>query len=225
MIHRYERKFIFTDKSAREVETMIKLLKGGFSEIYSERFINNIYFDKIGYPYLYDNINGVSSRIKARIRWYGNFFSEKNKYFFEIKKKEGFIVIKDSKNVSNLKLHPMTNLKTVLKTCLGSDHKKHFAKYSNLNPKLVNSYKRKYFLSKDKNFRVTIDSDQKIGSPKNPLSLKNLYINTFKTIVELKYNRKWDIQAHQIINGFSARINKNSKYIDGVNFLIKNFKS
>ena len=94
-----------------------------------------------------------------------------------------------------------------------------------MNPKLVNSYKRKYFLSKDKNFRITIDSDQKIGSPKTPLSLKNLYINKFKTIVELKYNRKWDIQAHQILNGFSARINKNSKYIDGVNFLINNFKS
>ena len=225
MIYRYERKFIFTNKTAREVETMIKLLKGGFSEIYSERFINNIYLDKIGYPYLYDNINGVSSRIKARIRWYGNFFGEKNKCFFEMKKKEGFIVIKDSKHVSDLKLNPMTNLKEVLKICLGANYKKHFANCNNLKPKLVNRYKRKYFLSKDKNFRITIDSDQKIGSPKIPLSLKDLYINKFKTIVELKYNRKWDIQAHQIINGLSARINRNSKYIDGVNFLIKNFKS
>ena len=49
MIYRYERKFIFTNKTAREVETMIKLLKGGFSEIYSERFINNIYFDFYGF--------------------------------------------------------------------------------------------------------------------------------------------------------------------------------
>ena len=155
-------------------------------------------------------MNGVSSRTKARIRWYGNFFSEKNKYFFEIKKKEGFIVIKDSKKVSDLKLHPMTNLKEALRTCLGSDYKKHFVNYNNLNPKLVNSYKRKYFLSKDKNFRITIDSDQKIGSPKIPLSLKDLYINTLKhsRIIENGY------QAHQIINGLSA----NSKYIDGVNF-------
>ena len=46
MIYRYERKFVFTNKITNEVETMIKLLMGNFSEIYSPRFINNIYFDK-----------------------------------------------------------------------------------------------------------------------------------------------------------------------------------
>ncbi|MBD74994.1 MAG: hypothetical protein CMM96_05885 [Rickettsiales bacterium] len=225
MIHRYERKFVFTNKSASEVETIVKLIKGNFSEIYNERFINNIYFDKIGYPYLYDNVNGISSRIKIRIRWYGKFFSKKNKFFFERKKKEGFLVIKDSKYLGDLELNPNTNLKKTFKTCLGTNYKKHFSNYNNLAPKLVNRYQRKYFLSRDKNFRVTIDSNQKIGSPKAPISLENLYVNTFKTIVELKYGLKWDMQASQIIYGISERINKNSKYIDGVNYLIKNFKA
>lgn len=225
MIHRYERKFVFTNKSASEVETLVKLIKGNFSEIYSERFINNIYFDKIGYPYFYDNINGLGNRIKTRIRWYGNFFSKENKYFFEIKKKEGFLVMKDSKPIGDLELNPNTNLKKILKTCLGMGYKKHFSNYNNLAPKLVNRYRRKYFLSSDKNFRITIDSNQKIGSPKVPISLENLYINTFKTIVELKYGRKWDVQASQILNGLSERINKNSKYIDGVIYLMKNFKA
>ena len=40
MIYRYE-KFIFTDKTAREVETMIKLLKGNFQKFI--KLINNIY--------------------------------------------------------------------------------------------------------------------------------------------------------------------------------------
>ena len=44
------------------------------------------------------------------------------------------------------------------------------------------------------------------------------------TIVELKYDCKWDPQASQIINGLSGRISKNSKYIDGVEFLSKNYK-
>ena len=225
MVHRYERKFVFIYKNANELETMIKLLHGNFSEIYSERFINNIYFDKIGSPYFYDNVNGIANRIKTRIRWYGNFFSKTNKYFFEIKKKEGLLVIKDSKQLNNLELNPMTNLKEILKIGLGSDYKTHFSNYNNLTPKLVNRYKRKYFLSKNKNFRITIDSNQKIGSPKIPISLETLHTNTFKTILELKYDLKWDRQASQIINGLSARINKNSKYIDGVDYLIKNFKA
>ena len=91
-------------------------------------------------------------------------------------------------------------------------------------PVLLNRYHRKYFLSKNKKFRITVDSHQKIAAPCCPIALKNLSINAFMTIVELKYDCKWDPQASQIINGLSGRISKNSKYIDGVEFLSKNYK-
>ena len=224
MIYRYERKFVFTNKITDEVETMIKLMMGNFSEIYSPRFINNIYFDKLGYTSYYDNVNGNRSRFKTRIRWYGNFFGNKKKLIFELKRKKGLVVIKDSKFLGYAELNPNTNLKNILNRSLDNCKRNYFLQYNKMIPVLLNRYHRKYFLSKNKKFRITVDSHQKIAAPCCPIALKNLSINAFMTIVELKYDCKWDPQASQIINGLSGRISKNSKYIDGVEFLSKNYK-
>ena len=44
MINRFERKFVFKQTSAKNIEILIKLSKVGFYEIFYERYINNIYF-------------------------------------------------------------------------------------------------------------------------------------------------------------------------------------
>ena len=74
MINRFERKFVFKQTSAKNIEILIKLNKVGFYEIFYERYINNIYFDTINFDNYYDNIDGVSDRVKYRVRWYNDFF-------------------------------------------------------------------------------------------------------------------------------------------------------
>ena len=136
-------------------------------------------------------------------------FGNKKKLIFELKRKKGLVVIKDSKFLGYAELNQNTNLKNILNLFLDTCKKNYFLQYNKMIPVLVNRYYRKYYLSKNKRFRITIDSHQKIAAPTCPITLKDLSINTFTTIVELKYDCKWDRQASQIINGLSGRIVKN----------------
>ena len=72
--YRYERKFFITSLSRFEVESIVKLHPAIFSEIFHERFVNNIYLDSSDLINFYENIEGQSNRIKIRIRWYGELF-------------------------------------------------------------------------------------------------------------------------------------------------------
>ena len=82
---------------------------------------------------------------------------------------------------------------------------------------LLNSYKRKYFISFDKKFRITIDSDMVFYNMHN-------YVNTFlfkqklddRIVLELKYDQQHDESAMNITNGFPFRVTKSSKYVTGI---------
>jgi hypothetical protein len=87
----------------------------------------------------------------------------------------------------------------------------------------LNSYSRKYYLSADNRFRVTVDFKllyHKIDKQFNnfnfaPKSDEN-------KIVELKYALNDDFDANKVSTQFPFRLNKNSKYVNGVN-TIKQF--
>ena len=86
-----------------------------------------------------------------------------------------------------------------------------------LQPVVVNGYRRKYFLSADKKFRITIDSDQVFYSINNRNnSFKNHFRNDENIIIELKYNRIDDDWASSITDHIPFRLSKNSKYVEGI---------
>jgi len=66
---RYERKFFLEGVSMGEAETMLKTHPAIFKEIYHERRVNNIYFDSFGLRHYFENINGISKRIKAKTQF------------------------------------------------------------------------------------------------------------------------------------------------------------
>ena len=43
--YRYERKFVVAAASTVELELLVKLCPGCFSEVHHPRYVNNIYFD------------------------------------------------------------------------------------------------------------------------------------------------------------------------------------
>jgi hypothetical protein len=222
---RYERKFTVPNHfSLKTVEQFIKNNKALFREVFHVRQVNNIYFDTSGYNDYFDNVLGVSDRKKIRIRWYGDTLGEIKKPILEIKIKKGIVgdkwsyklkpfvldnnfdnvLIQDIFKSSGLPLPILESLKTV-------------------TPTLLNSYLRKYFLSANNKFRTTLDYKllyHKIDKRFNnfnfaPASDEN-------KIIELKYGLSDDKIAKTIATQFPFRLNKNSKYVNGIN-TIKQF--
>lgn len=215
---RYERKFFLSSLCLAELESIVKLHQAAFSEIFHKRFVNNIYFDSLDLNNYFDNIDGSTERIKARIRWYGELFGKIEKPVLELKIKQGLLgrklhysltpfILDNQINKQKLS-HVFLNSKIpdVIKTGLKS-----------LQPTLLNRYTRKYFQSADKKYRITIDADQEFYqiSYRNN-SFLNRIRDDINLILELKYNMDADKDVHQITQQFPFRITKSSKYVTGI---------
>ena len=224
--YRFERKFtVPTSFTVKTVEQFVKRNTHLFREVFHLRQVNNIYFDTEAYNDYFDNVLGVSDRKKIRIRWYGDTFGEIQKPILEIKIKKGLVGDKWS-----YKLKPFTLDNTFTNTYIQD-----IFKDSNLpipilesvkmvSPTLLNSYNRRYFLSADNKFRITIDFNllyYKIDKCFNNFSVKKPAQDENK-IIELKYGLQEDDLANKISTEFPFRLNKNSKYVNGVN-TIKQF--
>ena len=85
---RYERKYVFNRTYLENI--ISNIYSSGFTNIYSIRKINNIYFDNYGFSSVKDNVEGVCNRNKSRIRWYGKKFGSSLK-FYEQKIKDEFV--------------------------------------------------------------------------------------------------------------------------------------
>jgi SPX domain protein involved in polyphosphate accumulation len=216
--YRYERKFLIRDLSVQEIETIIKLHPNFFSEIYYQRNVNNIYFDSLELESYQDNVTGSAQRVKTRIRWYGELFGLIEKPVLELKIKSNLLGRKESFLLSPFDLNRDFSFKTVFDVIEKSDVTDLIKeRFNYLQPVLLNRYKRKYFQSADKKYRITVDSEmsfRKIGKYNNSfLSTVNDKVNV---ILELKYDYKNEENAKNITNLFPFRLTKSSKYLSGV---------
>lgn len=214
---RFERKFFITKLNIDQVKNYVKLHPRIFNEIYSQRFINNIYFDSHNHNNYIENIEGSSDRLKVRIRWYGELFGKIKSPVLEIKIKNGLLGKKKSIKIKSFDFNNYTDLSTILESLNNSELN---IDLKSLKPTLVNRYSRVYFQSIDRRFRITIDSKQEFYSINNK---NNLFLNSIKdfdsTILELKYEEKYDYEADSITNKFPFRLSKSSKYVNGIEIL------
>jgi SPX domain protein involved in polyphosphate accumulation len=218
---RYERKFFVSELNKYEIESIVKLHPAMFSERYNERQVNNIYLDSFDMKNYFDNVSGKSHRMKVRIRWYGNLFGIIEQPVLEIKVKKGFLGGKISYPLeafsmdSNLGIDSMQQLfrKSKIPDTLALIMR-------GLNFTVLNNYKRKYFESADRRFRITIDSKLnfvKLSHMKN--SFLHMINDTISNILELKYDEGMDDYAEKITNLLPLRMTKSSKYIQGIELL------
>ena len=220
---RYERKFIFVGDNVEDIKNILYLNSYCFKEIYESRKINNVYFDDHDFNFYKQNVSGVGTREKYRLRWYGNDFFKIDGATLEIKRKFGEVGDKISSRLPQLKYDLNSGdayaLQQLLCTELGT--KSFFLNaVSQLKPTLFNSYERRYFLSACQKFRVTLDYHQYFYSP--------LYSNILKSkksidkriiILELKYSTKDDMEARNIPQQFRSRVSRNSKYVQGIDLI------
>ena len=203
--YRYERKYIVSGIMLYEIYKNLYL--NNFSEIFSERKINNIYFDDSELNSFKENVDGESERRKYRVRWYGETFRLSDKYY-EIKIKSEDVNKKLIYNLGEISLKKPLNLS--LNKITHSINQYTFEKFRKqfLIPVLSNSYSRRYFYNENLDLRVTID--QNLIST----SLLNNRTHTSKDIIiEIKYQKE---NLFQMKNLFNLQISKNSKYVTGI---------
>ncbi len=218
---RFERKFAVSRLSKQEIELVIKQNSAFFSEIYKQRYVNNIYLDTPNLTFFFDNNVGKSNRKKIRIRWYGDMFGMISYPILEFKIKTGAVGNKFSFPLRSFLLDNNFSFDLLKQVFHKSDLPQWALNQLDiLEPTLLNRYKRKYFRSFDKDFRLTIDSDinyANITSRINTFSYK--YNDEFDIVVELKYDIEKNDSAQQITNQFPFRMTKNSKYVNGISKL------
>jgi hypothetical protein len=220
-VYRYERKFFIQNLDKHYVESLILQHHAMFKKVYYPRYINNIYFDNLEFSNFMDNINGNTNRIKYRVRWYGEMLGAIKDPILELKIKNGLVGTKDLHPLEDFKLENRVSLPTLKAKILNSDLDLNVKfNIKNQYPMMLNRYKRKYFESYDKKFRITIDDQQsffKINHISNSFLTKIEDNNNL--ILELKYNKCFDREASKISNAFPFRLTKSSKYSRGIEML------
>jgi len=213
---RYERKYVTDILQAEEVELAIKLHPGLFYEKYAPRFINNIYFDTPSFKDYQDSVQGASQRKKIRIRWYGDLKEYVKNAQIEFKYKNGTLVSKKRFPLIPFKLSDIDNPNKwrgiIEKSQVPPAIK---IETRGLNQIVLNRYYRKYFMTPDGQFRITIDSNMEshmVGwFNKNSRSGQSK-----KIIIELKYDQAADINVGRIFRFLPFTLGKNSKYLGAI---------
>jgi SPX domain protein involved in polyphosphate accumulation len=215
---RFERKYLISTHTKEMVEQVIKLHPAGFSPIYHPREVNNIYFDTLGLKFFYDNLDGEKDRLKVRIRWYGSLLGLIEKPVLEYKIKNGLLGRKESYRLQPFLLNNTFSKASIFEALQKLMESKQISnELLSLRPTLLNRYQRKYFLSKDKKIRITIDSRLEyygINYIGNRFINKSLDKQT--VILEMKYNPEMDDYVRNISAHLPFQLTKSSKYLQGL---------
>lgn len=217
--YRFERKFIAPNMSRLATEMVIKQNQAFFTPVHQPRRINNIYFDTPGLDCFFDNLFGNGNRWKCRLRWYGDIFGRIDSPVLEFKIKKGLVGTKrsfrlqafnfDQHQFSVRDIEPLFQIGN-----LPADIRERVTK---LQPVLLNSYQRSYFVSMNRRYRVTVDDKLEYHNLRREWNyFGRPFTEDFKTVVELKYDEEWNREVDLITTQFPFRLDKNSKFLSGM---------
>lgn len=165
-----------------------------------------------------DAVDGISSRLKARIRWYGDLFSFVGSPCLELKGKEGYVFHKSVYPLNGFNFSKGMGAKDISALFQNSGLPAEINSYLSLmEPVLVNRYRRKYWCSRDGGYRLTLDHKLWFSGF---IKFNNRYLqqtteNT-DVIVEIKYDPEADDSFPDISNRFAFRQSRSSKYVSGM---------
>ncbi|KKG16866.1 hypothetical protein EO98_02850 [Methanosarcina sp. 2.H.T.1A.6] len=215
---RYEKKVVVYGMTMHEIESIVKSHPAIFTEIHSPRYINNIYLDTLEMSNYFDNVNGLSTRLKVRIRWYGDLFGFIENPVLEFKTKRGLIGRKICFPLKSFCLDNKSSLERQQEIFMESGVPEIFIEYlKTLRFTLLNRYYRKYFESADHRFRITIDSGMeyyRLESSNNSFNEKK--VDYHSCILELKYLKENEDFSESFFNHLPFRLTKCSKYASGI---------
>jgi SPX domain protein involved in polyphosphate accumulation len=214
---RYEIKFVAPELEYPRLLLWLRQHPSCFFNEYPDRQVNNVYFDSHNHRSYEDNISGASSRIKVRYRWYGTSV-EPAKGCLEIKCKRNqfnWKIIYEVDGVFSGREKSWRDMQSHLTEQLPVEAR-HWLKVNPV-PVLINRYQRKYFATKGRKVRVTLDSDLCIfDQTRSSNPNYSFQANIPKTFVlEVKFPRELRETASHIIRDIPIRVSRHSKYIVG----------
>jgi len=215
---RYERKFIAQGLMLAEVLALVRRHPALFRETYPGRAVNNIYLDSPGLRDYFDHINGIANRAKTRIRWYGPLSGRLESPALERKIKRGLVSGKVAHRLPPLSINGGVprDLRDAMPA--GADMPELVrSTLRALEPSLVNRYFRRYYLSADGRFRLTVDTDLEFYPPCNGARTMSLTSpDVPRVILELKYDPAYAEQVERVTNELPFRMTRCSKYVLGI---------
>lgn len=216
--YRYERKFVVTELSLHEIESVVRLHPAMFFQPFQPRYVNNIYYDSVDLASYFGNLDGTAQRVKVRIRWYGDLLGRIEKPTLELKIKSGSLGTKRSYPLPPFSLtedRPCPTIAEVTDTEAIPETLKW--RLLSLRPSLLNRYYRRYYESADHKYRITIDDGldyYAVSTIRN--SFSHRFRDSHTRVVELKYDQTHAAGAGRVVNAFPFRLSRNSKYINGI---------
>ena len=226
---RYELKSVYPSRKYNDVLNTLYSSRFLIREIFHERFINNIYFDTLGYSDYLANLHSEPDRKKYRIRWYGELKGHIEKPMLELKYKRGMTGGKKSLPLPEYAFGETFSYAAYASSLRGrfqNDGEAGFLTDELLQrePVLVNRYSRRYFLTLDGKYRITLDRDMWFYSYPTALRMKNYRFGTQapSMVMEIKFESADAKGAGDLLNDLKFRVYRNSKYINGMNALLFN---
>ncbi|MFO1460700.1 MAG: polyphosphate polymerase domain-containing protein [Verrucomicrobiota bacterium] len=216
--YRFERKYHIREVPTWEVEHWVRRCPALFYEVYAPRSINNIYLDDPGLGSYFENVDGMADRTKMRIRWYGPLLGTAARPVLEFKIKRGMVGTKASHPLSPISIGRGFGV-NILRKALEASKLPDAVRYhlDGLEPALINRYHRKYFLSADGHYRITIDDHlefYRVHRHDNQF-LSRMELSD-STVMELKYSGDIADIDDRITNYFPFRVTRMSKYVTGM---------
>jgi hypothetical protein len=216
--YRYERKFVVDRIDRHQVMGLIKRHPAMFYQPYPPRINNNLYMDTADMVNYQDNVVGSADRRKVRIRWYGDLMGLVDEPVLEFKIKRGLVGTKRQYRVPGFAVEHGLNTKDLMRRTVASDLPPEVRSYlRTVNIVLMNNYQRRYFVSRDGRFRLTLDTRMayyRIGGMSSWMARKQT--DQRNVILELKYGIDDDAAASKVSTFFPFRVTKSSKYVQGI---------
>lgn len=219
---RFEKKIVLRASDAKIVKDFLKIKVPGLSTPFPDRFINNLYFDSFDFKSARQNIEGIGDRKKLRLRWYGNKGFSGADCFLECKAKETNLVLKEVFSVGKISEKVASDLSKVNEWLLSRPLPMYMREWlQSQSIAIFNSYCRKYLLSRSGAVRLTIDENIKslpiINSRVPAINLEKMLLKRHQgTVIEVKYNPAYEVEATAIMKRLELPVTKFSKYVAGL---------
>jgi len=165
---------------------------------------------------------GNAQRFKIRIRWYDLLFGLIKDPILELKIKDGLLGKKLSFNLKPFILDNNFSKEFLMKNIILKSNLPNWVieLINNSELVLIDAYKRKYFLSANKKYRLTIDYDYifyRLNAVENSFNEKK--VDKDIVTLELKYAAEDDDFVQNISQDLPFRLTAGSKYVYGVDIL------
>ncbi|HNQ89613.1 MAG TPA: polyphosphate polymerase domain-containing protein [Verrucomicrobiota bacterium] len=215
---RYERKFLVPAGCLAEAVMLVHRHPALFREVYPPRWVNNVYLDSPGLQGYLDHIHGVARRVKTRVRWYGAATGRIEKPALERKIKRGLVSGKFSYGLPALAVDGGL-ARDLFEAALNHAVLPERVRWGlrQLEPVLINRYRRRYYASADGRFRLTLDTDLEFLSPEDTAAWRVPPARTpSPVILELKYAPEDAEVAAEVTHALRLRVVRCSKYVLGI---------